>query len=219
MRRYMKILIIIIMTLILSTVSVRTGAASTYEYEVYIVNRYFDMFLSDYKKIRRWEGNYCNIEYDKGGETYGGIARNFNRKWEGWKVLDKYKKTHTLKWNDIVDEVEPLVIKYYQTIWMNEKYYQINDQFVRSYLFDYRNSGTIAYKHAKMVLNEHGFETKPGAKLDKHAIVSLNKINPIIFILHLQEVRRDYYTGVADRNPEMQIFLKGWINRANNIAV
>jgi lysozyme family protein len=31
---------------------------------------------------------------DKGGETYNGIARNFNPSWGGWAIIDQYKKQY-----------------------------------------------------------------------------------------------------------------------------
>ena len=37
------------------------------------------------------EGYYVNDPSDSGGETYCGIARNSNPKWQGWKIVDKHK--------------------------------------------------------------------------------------------------------------------------------
>lgn len=39
------------------------------------------IFEKAYDPVRQWEGGWCNVEGDRGGETYAGIARNF---WPGW---------------------------------------------------------------------------------------------------------------------------------------
>ncbi len=51
-------------------------------------------FLKAYKTIRQFEGGWCNVPGDTGGETYAGIARNFFPDWQGWALIDT-EKTHT----------------------------------------------------------------------------------------------------------------------------
>lgn len=69
-------------------------------------------------KTLETEGYYVNDPSDCGGETYCGIARNTNSKWQGWKIVDAHKP---LKWNQKIQdsELEQLVIEIYDT-----KYYQ-----------------------------------------------------------------------------------------------
>lgn len=49
-------------------------------------------FLIAHKKLSINEGGYANDPKDKGGETWKGIARNFHSDWEGWKIIDEYKR-------------------------------------------------------------------------------------------------------------------------------
>ena len=35
----------------------------------------------------------------------------------------------------------------------------------------------------------------------------------------LKRLRKAYYIRVADRNPNLNIYLKGWLNRANDITI
>ena len=197
-------------------ISISIGKESKIDFENH---NYFPEFMRSYLHLREWEGNYAHLDYDRGGETYAGIARNFNRNWDGWEVIDEHKRDSSIHWNKEIKEVEEHVIQYYYQIYLKEKFYKIKDQFIRTYLFDYRNSGTIAYRYMKEVLNHHGFQVGNNAVLDEKSIDALNKINPIIFILHLKEVRKEHYERVAEKNPELEIYLKGWINRANHIAV
>lgn len=49
-------------------------------------------FDKAYSPVKRFEGGYCNVSGDSGGETYAGIARNFFPNWQGWCVIDEAKK-------------------------------------------------------------------------------------------------------------------------------
>lgn len=40
------------------------------------------------KILSVFEGGYTNDPDDEGGETYRGIARNFNPNWMGWRLID-----------------------------------------------------------------------------------------------------------------------------------
>jgi lysozyme family protein len=41
-----------------------------------------------YESTMKAEGGYVNNPQDPGGETYKGIARKFNSKWDGWIAID-----------------------------------------------------------------------------------------------------------------------------------
>jgi len=49
-------------------------------------------FMEAYKITLKHEGGYCNDEDDAGGETYKGIARNYNKTWKGWSIVDQHKQ-------------------------------------------------------------------------------------------------------------------------------
>lgn len=51
----------------------------------------FDVALAD---LLAFEGGYSNNAADAGGETYAGIARNFNPNWLGWMLIDGLRPQH-----------------------------------------------------------------------------------------------------------------------------
>lgn len=75
------------------------------------------------------EGAFANVVGDKGGITFKGIARTYNARWEGWRIIDKaleqYPELKTpynkapesiKKLNEILnasDELSYLVIDFY----------------------------------------------------------------------------------------------------------
>ena len=52
------------------------------------------LFGPAYAPLQDFEGGWCNVSGDAGGETYAGIARNFFPKWPGWADVDA-AKSHT----------------------------------------------------------------------------------------------------------------------------
>ena len=48
-------------------------------------------FLAAYNPLKQFEGGWCNVPGDAGGETYAGIARNFFPDWSGWPLIDAEK--------------------------------------------------------------------------------------------------------------------------------
>ncbi|MFR2386527.1 MAG: glycosyl hydrolase 108 family protein, partial [Bilophila wadsworthia] len=44
-----------------------------------------------YNPVRTFEGDWCDVPGDKGGETYAGIARAFFPDWPGWHFIDAAK--------------------------------------------------------------------------------------------------------------------------------
>ncbi len=67
-------------------------------------------FATYYPKLLKYEGGYASADFakkqgDSGGETYLGIARNYNKDWPGWKIIDAYKAAHgEPKWNSHIPD-------------------------------------------------------------------------------------------------------------------
>lgn len=51
-------------------------------------------FEDAYKKVVKSEGSYVHDSDDSGGETYKGISRRYNPRWDGWQIIDKYKRIY-----------------------------------------------------------------------------------------------------------------------------
>ena len=55
-----------------------------------VEDKYGQAFANSLKFTMNAEGMFSNHPDDKGGMTIQGIARTYNSKWEGWKIVDKY---------------------------------------------------------------------------------------------------------------------------------
>lgn len=54
-------------------------------------------FDEEFDKVILAEGGYVNDKDDSGGETYLGISRKNNPKWDGWRKIDAVKKKYGTK--------------------------------------------------------------------------------------------------------------------------
>lgn len=55
------------------------------------------VFESAYAPVKQWEGGWCDVPGDSGGETYAGIARNFFPNWRGWPLIDAAKRHNSFR--------------------------------------------------------------------------------------------------------------------------
>ena len=170
-------------------------------------------------KTLETEGGYVNDPSDSGGETYCGIARNSNPKWEGWKIVDAHKP---LKWNQKIQDsiLERLVIEIYDT-----KYYQpikadkIDSDMIRTHLYDMGvNAGTgAAVKILQKAINKvYGISIATDCAIGNITLTYTNnkaKLNELVNEFINQ--RRLYYQDLVKRKPTNQKFLKGWLNRVD----
>lgn len=163
------------------------------------------------------EGFYVNDPKDAGGETYCGIARNANPKWEGWKIVDAHKP---LKWNQKIQdaELDRLVIEVYDT-----KYYQpikadkIDSDMIRVHLYDMAvNAGTgAAVKLLHKSINKvYGIAIAVDGGIGSITLTYTNnkaKLNELVNEFINQ--RKMYYQDIVKSRPSNQKFLQGWLNR------
>lgn len=118
-------------------------------------------FQIAYKTVRANEGGYRNVAHDAGGETYKGIARNYWPAWAGWKIVDEWKKTHTMRTGDVIPNaaLDKLVLDFFEVnFWKKNNLDKLTNQ-------------SLATLSLDMVIN-HG----RGPKLINEAC---NKIRPV----------------------------------------
>jgi lysozyme family protein len=173
------------------------------------------------KYVAPFEGGYANDPRDKGGETYKGIARNYNRNWEGWPIIDRYKaqmggKIPTnYKFQD--SNLDSLVIKRYkQNYWDKFLGDRIKSQDVANIFFDmYVNSGA-AVRLMQEVMRSLGKNIVVDGAMGEQTLTALNSLPPADVYNRYKEARRQYYYDIVESDPSQEKFLKGWLNRVNS---
>lgn len=96
-------------------------------------------FIKAFENTMHAEGGYVNDPDDPGGETYKGVARKRNSKWEGWIDIDLLKQKQNFPKN--LDQDESLQIKirdfYEVNYWDKIQGDNIADQDVAESIFDF----------------------------------------------------------------------------------
>ena len=178
--------------------------------------------MADFKKslvkTLAYEGGYCNVAGDHGGETYEGISRNNFPKWSGWKIIDRYK-TSPLSSQQMTKvlsgslELDDLVEAFYRAnFWNPIMGDAIMNQLVADNIFDFAvNSGVSrSVKYAQRIVGtvEDGIM---GAK-------TIKAINQNIegFVTKYKAERLAFFNRIVQNDPTQSKFLNGWISRVKS---
>jgi lysozyme family protein len=182
-----------------------------------------DFAIAYTKFIAPIEGGYVNDPVDKGGETYAGIARNFNQSWKGWEAIDYTKRVKgPIKRNTKFPELDYLVTAFYKTLWDKNFFGSINNQDVANILYDwFINSGSNAFytksdktDGVQEILN-HLFNAKISADgaMGMQTVNAINSVDPIKLQTELKRQRLIFYDTIIANNPSQAKFKEGWYNR------
>ena len=98
-------------------------------------------FNDAFKKLVKTEGSYVCDSDDSGGETYRGISRRYNPKWEGWDIIDIYKRSYRgkplSKVLDADDRLQDMVKELYKNnYWDIFELDEIPSQIIAYQMFD-----------------------------------------------------------------------------------
>lgn len=181
-------------------------------------------FKSAFLKSMHHEGAYSNNPTDRGGETYKGIARNKNRAWDGWRIIDGYKSMADFeKELDSDTGLQLLVDVFYKlNYWDALSLDDVINQEIADELFDTcinMGTGTAAkfLQAALNLLNRNGKnypDLKVDGKVGNTTIKTLNAFqNPKAILKTLNGLQFGRYVDICQADPTQEIFFNGWLNR------
>lgn len=164
--------------------------------------------MADYKKlipfILKWEGGFVNDPLDKGGATNKGITISTFR-----QVFGKSKTVDDLK--HITDEQWNYIFKLYY--WDRYKADSINNQSIANICVDWVwASGIWGIKKVQQLLN-----TTADGIVGPKTINAINNQHPKELFNKIKKARITFVENIVKHNPSQNRFLKGWLNRINNI--
>ena len=163
-------------------------------------------FLPAFEQMIQDEGGYTlhTIPGDRGGQTYAGIARNFNPDWPGWEFVDRRETPPT-----------PMVRNWYHAnYWIPIAGDHLIHQAVASSIFNFAvNSSapgrpTVAVKLAQLVAG-----ATPDGSLGPRSVAALNAMDPEKFVMAYALAKIARYRDIVTRDRTQIKFLLGWINR------
>jgi len=156
------------------------------------------------------EGGYSDLGPDKGGPTKFGITQT---------DLSQYLK-RPCSADDIKNLDRPTATRIYEEFyWIPMDLNSINSTEKATAIFDIGvNCGShTAIRYAQFSCNGHGALIEVDGYMGPITLNAINSIGISDFILAFYEEVVEGYNDIVKRNPSQEIFLKGWLNRAERL--
>jgi lysozyme family protein len=159
-------------------------------------------FTPAFEKMIKDEGGYqlTDIQGDRGGQTYAGIARKMNPQWSGWSYVDR-KETPPSQ----------LVRDFYKTtFWDAISGDQITNERIAATIFNFFvNTGKPAKTLAQIVIG-----ATPDGSFGEKTIQKLNEIDTEKFLMAYALAKIARYRDICMRDRSQVKFILGWLNRS-----
>lgn len=159
-------------------------------------------FEAAFSATMRREGGYVlhNVQGDRGGQTYAGIARKPNPQWPGWAYIDR---------GDIPPTA--LVRQFYRAgYWDAIRGDELPDA-IAATLYDFAvNAGPrVAVKLAQIVAG-----VEPDGTIGPRTVAALQAMEADRFAARFFVAKVRRYAEIVRRDRVQAKFLAGWINRS-----
>lgn len=196
------------------------------------------LFETAYAPLRGFEGGWSNDHGDAGGETYGGIARNFFPHWRGWAIIDAAKTHSSFRQGAAafsrhlagIPGLADLVTEWFRTEWWDRMKLDQFPQAVADEIFEQSvNLGRGgAGKYLQRLCNALNFSKFTGKRLFDDLVEDgavgaktlgalstlLEKRASVESIVHaLNCMQGAHYVGLGAKNYDHRQFVDGWMTR------
>lgn len=169
-------------------------------------------FASAYTATCQAEGGYVNDTDDPGGETYKGIARKLNSKWDGWITIDHAKQESTFPANlDRIAELQDKIKTFYKVnYWDTLRCDEMSAQRIAESIFDFAvNAGTYtSAKLAQLTIGE-----KPDGIIGPETLKKINAVDPATFLALFALHKITRYIRICEQRPDSKKYFFGWVKR------
>lgn len=155
--------------------------------------------------IQKWEGGYANNPNDKGGCTMKGITIKTYRKYFGeYKTCSDLKNITKEQWLHIFEN----------GYWNPCKGDDIIDQSIANIIVDWAWMSGVktAIKKIQKIIG-----VEDDGIVGKQTLNAINSFPPDILFEIIYNERKKYYYNICENNPSQEVFLKGWMNRLNDM--
>ena len=182
-----------------------------------------ERFRGAHQRTRGHEGYYANVDWDDGKETYCGISRKHNPDWEGWPIIDAYKKAQggKIPWNHRIpsDHLHELVKqRYFEKYWLPIRADEIRGNALTDLLFDfYVQSGSHAVRALQDAINHLGHQPRllRDGDLGPKTVAACNAVPHQQVHDLLKEYRKTFLRNWARRKNKPDSVLTAVLNRVD----
>ena len=168
----------------------------------------FDVFLPE---LLKFEGGFVNDPDDPGGATNKGITMQTFRSC-ATSLLGLDPSLDNLK--ALTDQQAGVI--YRALYWNKIQGDSIALQDLANIVFDfYVNAGGAATKLLQNILNGLGAKLVVDGQIGQASVQALGSVDQKEVYRQYKQGRINYYQQLAQRQPTLAKFLKGWLNRVN----
>jgi len=174
-----------------------------------------EKFKKALKFVLKWEGGYSNHPYDPGGATNKGITQ---RVYDAWRESKKLPKQDVRKITDA--EVEQI---YWERYWTPLRASELPEPLDLVAFDSGVNCGVeraakwLQSALKKLVDSNITIDGKVGKQTVAAAQRAAREGKALQVAATIIDTRENYYRQLAERHPTLAVFLKGWLNRINDL--
>ena len=165
--------------------------------------------------VFKWEGGYCNDPGDPGGPTNFGVCLRFLKE-QGLSVGDIDHDgdidIHDIK--ALTKEQAKLIMR--RAFWCKD-FATMDYEHPLMTMVAYDTAVNMGLGYAKRLLQQAIGGLSVDGIWGPKTWAAIAKQQDFRCALRMIELRRDRYRYLADRNKNLKQFLKGWLNRANDL--
>jgi len=169
-------------------------------------------FNEAFENTMKSEGAYVDDPDDLGGETYKGIARKRNSKWDGWITVDLLKQKPNFPKNLDQDEtLQQKIKKFYEiNYWDKIRGDSIIDQDVAESIFDF---GVNAGPKTSAKLAQISVQAEPDGVIGPKTLKKLNTEDKKTFLALFALTKIGRYVSICEKNNTNRKYFYGWVRR------
>jgi lysozyme family protein len=169
-------------------------------------------FLPAVTIVLKQEGGWCNDAADSGGETNLGLT---------WTDLNAAIKAGIVsRGTKIKDLTQSQATDIYKELYWDAhlNLNNINNQSIANKLFsEIVNLGPYpAVLIIQKAINTNNGNIQEDGKFGPHTLDAINNVDSDALLTSYKKALCSYYRSIVIRNPKDEIFLKGWLARANS---
>ncbi len=174
----------------------------------------FDRALS---RVLVIEKLYANDPNDTGGETVWGIARKHWPKWEGWALVDAWRKKPNFPENMRSDPKLTAAMRafYRAEFWISNRCDEL-PALVADKIFEIGvNTGTRpGAELLQVALTSLGHPVRIDGAIGPATVAAARALEPAAVKSAIQAAQAGYYLGIVKCVPSKRGFRNGWLVRA-----
>lgn len=193
-------------------------------------------FETAYAPLKQYEGGWCNVAGDAGGETYAGISRRYFPSWEGWTLIDGAKGLPSFvqgarsfsTFLDSLPQLEKAVQAFYRQEWWDALHLEQLPQDVADEIFEQSvnlgraGSGQMVQRTCNAMnyaaSSKLFADLKEDGRLGTKSLDALKKLlsseGKAPFFVHcLNCLQGAHYINIAAKAVNNRQFLVGWMQR------